>query len=664
MDLAGTIQNLLGVAASDAMPDTLAYARDLWPRHHIGVRAGHVAPHRPAAVAWPESTEQAAAVVHFCGQEGIPIVPFGAGSGVCGGIAPDAQTLVLDLKRMRRWRKFAPEEGILDVEAGALGIRLEEDLQAEGYTVGHFPSSILCSTVGGWVAARGAGQCSGLYGKIEDMVVGLEVIDGRGEVGALRRRRTGPDLTPLMIGSEGTFGVLTSVRLRLHRKPERRHFAALGFPTMEAGYEAIRLIYQGGLRPAVCRLYDPFDAAFAKRKKAKGSGPPRKVTGIPGGAVGARLLRFPSLLNQAIEEAGAKVLGGALLILVFEGVASAVAEDARALASLSLDGATDLGPDLARNWMDRRYAVSYRQSPVFRQGAFVDTMEVAATWKQLPQLYDDVRRALGEHVLVMAHMSHAYPDGCSIYFTFAGERASDEEASRVYDHAWRDALHAAVEAGGTIAHHHGVGRSKAPVLGRELGVGIDVIRRLKGSLDPHQILNPGNLIPAETESEPAAPPVPSSRLDATSMLINVEGEERLADVEAELNRQQYTLGLDDRVAPRQATVAAWLAAGAVGARDPLLDPVDQLMAGFSAGLPDGNTLVIRPSPRTATGPDLRCLFVGMEERVGPIERGHLRFHHPDHSPRPLATNVVREPPLSTVEERWVERFARAARGTQ
>jgi alkyldihydroxyacetonephosphate synthase len=162
----------------------------------------------------------------------------------------------------------------------------------------------------------------------------------------------------------------------------------------------------------------------------------------------------------------------------------------------------DEGEGPARRWLRHRYAVSYRQAPVFAAGAFADTMEVSATWANLPGLYDGVRRALGRHVFVMAHMSHAYPDGCCIYFSFAGSArpgagSSEWERASVdtYDRAWTAALDAAIAAGGALAHHHGVGRSKAPRLGAELGVGVDVVRKLKRALDPYGILNPGNLLP-------------------------------------------------------------------------------------------------------------------------------------------------------------------------
>jgi alkyldihydroxyacetonephosphate synthase len=193
-----------------------------------------------------------------------------------------------------------------------------------------------------------------------------------------------------------------------------------------------------------------------------------------------------------------------MLVLVFEGTGDAPSRDMEAArAILSGAGGKPEGEGPARHWFEKRYAVSYRQSPVFVAGAFVDTMEVATTWSNLSRLYDAVRRALGAHVFVMAHLSHAYPDGCCIYFSFAGSAVANPGAPKewnaaceaTYDRAWRDALRAAIEAGGTLAHHHGVGRSKAPRLGDELGAGIEVVRALKEAFDPSGILNPGNLIP-------------------------------------------------------------------------------------------------------------------------------------------------------------------------
>jgi alkyldihydroxyacetonephosphate synthase len=503
-------RDLPGLASSADPADRVAYARDLWPRHHLAVRSGNVAKHRPGVIVWPERTEDVARLVRWACAAHVPLVPFGAGSGVCAGVLPSEDVVVVDMKRMARWRRLDPAAPTLDVEAGHMGVPLEERLGQNGFTLGHFPSSILCSSVGGWVAARSAGQCSGYYGKIEDMVVALECVTGSGEVLTLRRRAHGPDLVPLVVGSEGTLAIVTAATLRLHPAPTARAFGAWSFPSTEAGWEAMREVFQAGLRPAVSRLYDPFDAMLAKRSAGKtnrrSGTSPKRAPPAPGlgGAALRSLLRHPRILNELIDAAGGRALGGSMLVVIFEGTGDAPSRGMDAASGiLARAGGKTEGEGPARHWLEKRYSVSYRQAPVFAAGAFADTMEVATRWSNLPRLYDAVRRALGEHVFVMAHLSHAYPDGCCIYFSFAGSadletgdgKGWDAACERTYDRAWRDALSAAVEAGGTLAHHHGAGRSKAPRLTEELGTGVEVVRALKKAFDPHGILNPGNLIP-------------------------------------------------------------------------------------------------------------------------------------------------------------------------
>ncbi len=495
-----------GVRTSRDAADRVAYARDLWPRHHLAVRSGNVAEHRPLGIVWPENTADVARIVRWAHDTGTPVVPFGAGSGVCAGVLPSERMIVIDLKRMTRWRELDEKKLTLDVEAGQMGLPLEEDLNRRGYTLGHFPSSILCSTVGGWVAARSAGQCSGKYGKIEDMVVALECVTGTGEIVTLRHRTSGPNLLPLVIGSEGTLAVVTSATLRLHPKPESRAFAAFSFPTTEHGWEAMRAMFQAGLRPAVSRLYDPFDAMLARRGAVKKDGADSGKTPGLGAAALRNLLRRPGAINELLEGGfGSAMLGGSLLIVIFEGEGDAPERDKEAARRmLERMSATYEGEGPAQKWLLHRYSVSYRQAPVFAAGLFSDTMEVAAPWSKLRALFDGVRKALGEHVFVMAHMSHAYPDGCCIYFSFAGTAGATEpgreswdgRSQATYDRAWRAALEAAVAAGGTLAHHHGAGRSKAPRLSAELGdPGIDVVKALMRAFDPKGILNPGNLMP-------------------------------------------------------------------------------------------------------------------------------------------------------------------------
>ncbi len=694
MDLEDTIAKALPSIPRSAAPvDRIAYARDLWPRHHLAVSEGRIAEHRPGVIVWPERAEEVAAVVRFCAGEGLPLVPFGAGSGVCGGVLPDPRAVILDMKRMARRRSLDREAPSVEIEAGALGIRFEEELNAEGLTLGHFPSSILCSTVGGWIAARGAGQCSGRYGKIEDMIASLECVVGDGEVVRLERRAHGPDLTPLITGSEGVLGVVTAARLRLHPAPPARALAALSFPSVEAGWIAMQAMFQAGLRPAVARLYDPFDSFIARMgaaRRARHAGEPepsaadlvappggrarasrgrRAKAAVPGsgGRVLRSLLRAPGLVNQLVDAFGARVFRGATLILIFEGAAREAADDlARAEAIAARGGAKHLGEEPARHWLAHRYSVSYRQAPVFMAGAFGDTMEVAATWSRLEGLYRAVREALGRHVFVMAHLSHAYPDGCSIYFTFAGAAPTVAAAEARYDEAWRAALDAAIGAGGTLSHHHGVGRSKAPRLGAELGLGVDVVHALRRVLDPAGIMNPGNLLPREPRdsaprSRPAlAPPPAAPEIDRGSQLVRVAATATLDEVERALAREGLTLALGPGAPPGHTTVDAWIAAGARGAPDPWADPVDHLVAGFTARFASGAELEVRPAPRRAVGPDLFALFLGAEGRAGALTSATLRAHGPSRA-RPLPTALDRDPPLDAREAAWIDATLAAAR---
>lgn len=666
---------LPGLAISAAPTDRIAYARDLWPRQHIAVRDGRIAQNRPALVAWPESVEDVAAVVRLCASEGVPLVPFGAGSGVCGAVLPDARSVVIDLKRMQRWRRLDADEPSLEVEAGALGITLEERLADRGFTAGHFPSSILCSTVGGWLAARGAGQCSGLYGKIEDMVASIECVVGRGEVVRFERRLHGPDAIPLLIGSEGIFGVITSAKLRLHRAPETRTFGAFSFKTVESGWDAMRRMFQAGLRPAVARLYDPFDSMIARmgavrrarkekdQEKANGESPsstppPISSPKAPPGASATVLrgvLRVPGFLNRLVDLAGSRALGGSTLVLVFEGPAERCElELARADTIATSLGARPLGEEPARHWLAHRYSISYRQSAVYTSGAFSDTMEVAAPWSRLEALYKNVREALGRHVFVMAHLSHAYPDGCSIYFTFAGSAKDAATAEATYDAAWRDAIDAAIAAGGTLSHHHGVGRSKAARLGAEIGLGVELVRALGRTFDPAGIFNPGNLVPPEDPPRRPASPAPTSPvLDRLSMLVRAAGTTRLCDVERALGRDGLSLALGPE-ADTSATIDAWIGAGSPGAPDRWVDPVDHLVAGFAARTPSGAELEVRPSPRRAVGPDLFALFHGTGGRAGAILWADLRAHGPTNA-TPMPTSLPRDPAPSGVESAWIGR---------
>ncbi len=665
---------LPGLRTSDDDADRVAYARDLWPREHLAIRAGRPAGTRPGAIVWPTSTGEVSTLVRWARERGVPLVPFGAGSGVCAGVAPREDVVIVDLKRMGRIRALDPDARSIDVEAGHMGVPLEMTLEHRGLTLGHFPSSILCSTVGGWVAARSAGQCSGAYGKIEDMVAALECVTGTGEIVTLRRRASQADLVPLVVGSEGTLAVVTSATLRLHPAPVVRAFGAWSFPSTEAGWEAMRAMLQAGLRPAVARLYDPFDAMLARQGSVRGerrTGGP-KAPGLGGAALRA-VLKYPGALNELLaSRAGARAMGGALLVVIFEGEGDKPHHDlAQARGMVQAHGSRWDGEAPARRWLEHRYSVSYRQAPLFAEGAFVDTMEVAARWSRLGALYDAVRGALGKNVFVMAHFSHAYPDGCCIYFSFAGGADPslartlgwDAACEATYDRAWKAAQAAAIEAGGTLSHHHGVGRSKAPRLRAELGDGVEVVRGLMRAFDPSGLLNPGNLLPPgpPSWSEPPRGPAaePTFVLDRASLLARLDGAMTLGETEELLGREGLTL--DAQTPSPSMTLSDWLSRGAPGSRDRWLDPADQLLAGLDATLGGGRALSIRPAPRRAVGPDLTALFVGAGGRFGRVDRAWMRVHPVD-TPRPEAAAFAceRDPAMSPGESALLDAISREA----
>ncbi len=521
--------------------DRRAYARDLWPLEMIRLVRGGEVGHPPCAVAWPADVEQLAALVRLCHEERIPCTPYAGGSGVCGGAVPIRGGLSIDVKRLEKILRVEPDSLLVEAQAGVMGPVLEDELNRHGLTLGHFPSSIHCSTLGGWLAARSAGQCSSRYGKIEDMVRALEVVLPTGEVAAQRmspRRATGPDFAQLFVGSEGTLGFITRATMRCWPAPRERVYRSYTFSTAKAGLDGMRRMLQAGLRPAVVRLYDELDTLLVARKGEKAakaerraaaaaeSAPPAaaddrlegeflpgdadRVTSAAGADASGAPWRLGSWLEELAQRGGRHVLRHAaglistaagalpvscLLVLVFEGDHGQAEFEANAAEAIFREvGGVSRGEGPARRWEAERYSVSYKQSRVFARGLFNDTMEVASSWTQLDALYAGVRAAIGKHAIVLAHFSHAYPEGCSIYFTFVADAGDDPaKMERLYRTIWKDALTACVAAGGTISHHHGVGLSKAEFMAEEHGGMMTVFQRIKDALDPHGIMNPGKL---------------------------------------------------------------------------------------------------------------------------------------------------------------------------
>ncbi len=424
----------------------------------------------PAAVVFPASTDEVATVLAWASQTRTAVIPRGAGSGVCGGAQASAGAVVVDLSRMDRITGVDLVSRAVHAQAGVRGDRLEDFLAGHGLTVGHYPQSIAMSTVGGWIAASSAGQASAGFGAIEDVLLGLTAVLPDGEVLRCRpvpRSAAGPDLRRLLVGSEGTLAVVTEATLACQPRPAGWEWLAFGFGEFTALADGLREAARQPTGAAVIRGYDEADAVLSF-----GS------VGHTAGCVG--ILGFPSGLSGL---PGRKRLAAEVI--------------QRAAPAQLID------PAYGDHWWEHRNdaVASYFQimgpDRAFGPGVIADTMEVAGLWSAVPELYAGVRAALAAHSqAVICHLSHLYSSGSSLYFTFLVSGADDGEAEERYLMAWDQAARACAAAGGTLTHHHGVGRLKSRFLAGELGgTGVEVLRKIKAALDPGGIMNPRVLLP-------------------------------------------------------------------------------------------------------------------------------------------------------------------------
>jgi alkyldihydroxyacetonephosphate synthase len=440
----------------------------------------------PDAVVSPGSHEAVRAVLEVCARHGVAVVPFGGGTSVVGGVEPlrgaFASVVALDLSLMSR--VLAVDERSLTVELEP-GLRLPEAeaaLGERGLSLGHFPQSFEYATVGGCVATRSAGQASTGYGRIDELVLGLQLAAPAGDIALapMPASAAGPDLRELIVGCEGALGVITSVALRVRPRPAARRYEGFMFGSFGEGAEALRVLEQSGAAPHVARLSDE-DETRVSLTLAGGGWKAR--------AAGAYLR-------------ARKVAGGALAICGWEGGEDAVRRArARTVELLRASGAVPLGTAPGRAWERGRYHGPYLRDELLGRGVVVETLETATQWSNLFALYravgDALRSSLGAldtPPLVMCHISHLYPSGASLYFTFFCRGLPGREVEQ-----WHAAKTAASEAivatGGTITHHHAVGSDHAPFLAREVGEhGIAALRSVKAALDPAGIMNPGKLL--------------------------------------------------------------------------------------------------------------------------------------------------------------------------
>ncbi len=452
------LDRLRGACASVSVDPAVtgAASQDWWPLAMTWALEGQLAG-RAAVVAAPATHEEVAAVAAICHEARVPLTVAAGRSGVCGSSVPVHGGVVLDLCGLDGIRDVDDESLLVDVLPGTFGDRFEAELRDRwSLTCGHWPQSMTLSTVGGWLACRGAGQLSTRYGKIEDIVVGLDVVLADGSTlhtGGQPRQATGPDLTQLFVGTEGTLGIITGARLAAHPLPTHERRGAWSFTSFAEGLDACRRILRRGATPAVLRLYDGTES-----DRNYHVGTDRNV------------------------------------LLVLDEGDPAVVDGMWSVVEAECAAAEPLDVELVEHWMHKRNDVAALET-LISGGLVVDTMEISGSWSTLPGIYRaavDAISAVPGTLAASAHCSHSYLDGACLYFTFAGKPEPGAKDA-FYRAVWDAGTHAVLAGGGSVSHHHGIGLNRGRFMAEALRGGLEVMQSVKDALDPHGILNPGKL---------------------------------------------------------------------------------------------------------------------------------------------------------------------------
>ena len=416
----------------------------------------------PDFITWPENEKQISEILKLANKEKIPIIPFGEGSGVVGGAIAIYGGIIIDMKKFNTILEINDKDLTVTVESGTNGMNLERYLNVKGYTSGHIPQSLYISSVGGWIAHRSAGQFSTKYGKIEDIVMGMEVILPQGDIlkfKTIARASTGPQFDKLFIGGEGTLGIVTKATLKIWPNPEKKTLLSYAFPSIEDSFNATRQILRENIYPAVIRIYDQFET----------------------------LRHFPN-----IDNAKDKVM----VIFVCEGNAKLVdLEEIITREKCEKNSGVDCGIYPVEHWFETRFRIT--ETSVMPPYKIVfDTIEIASLWDNASNIYHSVIESMNKLegiILITAHVSHFYPNGVGIYFTFAGAPRKEQMDLEFYQECWNTTIKAVLEAGGSIAHHHGIGINRSHWMESEWGGSMNTLREIKQLLDPQNILNPGKI---------------------------------------------------------------------------------------------------------------------------------------------------------------------------
>ncbi len=445
----------------------------------------------PDAIVVPGSAAEVAEVLRVCSEHRVAVVPWGGGTSVVGGLSPlaggCAAVVAVDLGRLDRLLSVDHVSRTATFEPGIRTPAAEAALAAHGLSLGHIPQSFERASLGGYVVTRSSGQVSSGRGRIDDMVLGVRMATPRGELvlNPMPGSAAGPDLRRLVLGSEGTLGIVTELTVRVRPVPATTHYEAWAAPSWEVGTRIMRRLAQDGPKPDVLRLSDEDET---------------RVSLAMSGTAGAKKRAMDAWLRLR------GIRGGCLVVLGYEGSASDVRYRRRgARRVLRAEHAAPLGASAGRSWEHNRFSGAYLRDTLLDEGVLAETLETATTWSQLPGLYDGVRGALttslsrdGRAPLVGCHVSHVYPAGASLYFTVLAAADTGQEIEQ-WAAAKQAANDAIVACGGTVTHHHAVGTAHRDVVTTDLGgeqqVGVAALRAVKDALDPAGILNPGKLLP-------------------------------------------------------------------------------------------------------------------------------------------------------------------------
>lgn len=476
------LQNIVG--EENLETDDYSRANHAYGKYYTGLLKLRKAdiPTPPDAVLYPRSEDDIVKILEICNKNKIAVTPLGGQSSVTRGVETPKGGISLDLtKHFNKVLEVNEINSTVKVQAGMFGPAFEEYLNNFGnkYSCGHFPQSFEYSTVGGWVAAKGAGQASTGYGKIEDMVLSLKVVTPAGIINTKTYPACaqGWDLYPVFIGSEGILGVITEVTMKIRKyRPENTKYASFIFKNFESAVEAMRTVMQSGIGvPHLFRISDPEETEIAFKTKDFDGTFADKFLNVLGYKSGGRCLMFVSV----------------------EGSKSYPNQLMKSIKKITKKyGAFSLGTKPTKKWLEQRYSSAYLRDPLMDLGIMTDTLETAVMWDNLIPLWSAVRKYLKsrDKTVVMVHISHVYENGANLYFTFLSPMKKGDEL-KDYIEYHKGIIETVQANNGSLSHHHGVGRTLAPWMEKELGKeSISFMQAIKDHFDPNGIMNPGNTL--------------------------------------------------------------------------------------------------------------------------------------------------------------------------